>query len=585
LNRTREWFETPYRLGAKQVSGRFVVPSGIRCTHGSTIARCFQDVPSIGVITTKSISLLPRAGYREPILAQYADGSYINAVGLTNPGAVAFRGELETIDIPANKFLLVSIFGASVSEFVEAARLLEPVADGFELNMSCPHAKGYGAEIGADRSLLCDITRAVVAAVDVPVFVKFSAILGDLVGAAVAVVSEGASGVTVTNTIGPALVNVGDSPVLRNGFGGLSGDGIRPLGVRAVMQLRCALGAAPVIIGMGGISSHQHIQEYASVGADLFGVGSATAWLDSPQYAAYFSHLWSGVTENPADEPAGRSSIPKPRLEYFGTSLESKRQLSEDLFRLSFAELPAVYPPGFLAGKFFFIMLPGVGEKPFAVFSAAERSVIVRTAGLFTEQLHNLEVGSRLFLRGPYGKLLPRHLNKTIVLVGGGTGTASLLEIARHYKPDNELAFVLGARSRTGFFGLDEFGPLGSVYLATNDGSVGFEGNVHEALTDLAPSLSKHPSKDLIFINCGPEQMVKACFQVQRKLVASDQILGSIEYMTSCGVGICGKCASPSGALTCIDGPFMSLAEFQPLSNTGLHCGTSGRCLDGETSR
>jgi dihydroorotate dehydrogenase (NAD+) catalytic subunit len=101
----------------------------------------------------------------------------------------------------------------------------------------------------------------------------------------------------------------------------------------------------------------------------------------------------------------------------------------------------------------------------------------------------------------------------------------------------------------------------------------------------LAPSLSKHPSKDLIFINCGPEQMVKACFQVQRKLVASDQILGSIEYMTSCGVGICGKCASPSGALTCIDGPFMSLAEFQPLSNTGLHCGTSGRRLDGETSR
>ena len=585
MNRTRKWFETPYRLGKKEVSGRFVVPSGIRCTHGSTIARCFQEVPSIGVITTKSISLLPRAGYREPILAQYADGSYINAVGLTNPGAMAFRAELETIDIPANKFLLVSIFGASVSEFVEAARLLEPVADGFELNMSCPHAKGYGAEIGADRTLLCDITRAVVAAVDVPVFVKFSAILGDLVGAAVAVVAEGACGVTVTNTIGPALVNLGDSPVLRNGFGGLSGDGIRPLGVRAVWQLRAALGAAPIIIGMGGISNHQHIHEYASVGADLFGVGSATAWLDSRQYAAYFSHLWSGVMENPAGESAGRSWIPKPRLEYFGTSLESKGQLSEDLFRLSFTELPAVYPPGFLAGKFFFIMLPGVGEKPFALFSAAERSVIVRTAGLFTEQLHNLEVGSRLFLRGPYGKLLPRYQNKTIVLVGGGTGTASLLEIACHYKPDNELAFVLGARSHTGLFGLDEFQPLGSVYLATNDGSVGFGGNVHEALTDLAPSLSKRPSKDLIFINCGPEQMVKACFQVELKLVASHQILGSIEYMTSCGVGICGKCASPSGALTCIDGPFMSLAEFQPLSNRGLHCGMSRRCLDGTKSR
>ena len=113
LNRTREWFETPFRLGEKEVSGRFVVPSGIRCTHASTIARCFQEVPSIGVITTKSISLSPRAGYREPIFAQYAEGSYINAVGLTNPGASAFRAELETVDIPADKFLLVSIFGGS----------------------------------------------------------------------------------------------------------------------------------------------------------------------------------------------------------------------------------------------------------------------------------------------------------------------------------------------------------------------------------------------------------------------------------------------------------------------------------------
>ena len=563
MKRTREWFEAPYRLGGKKVGGRFVVPSGIRCTHASTIARCFQEVPSIGVITTKSISLLPRAGYREPIFAQYADGSYINAVGLTNPGAVAFRAELETIAIPANKFLLVSIFGASVSEFVEAARILAPVADGFELNMSCPHAKGYGAEIGADRALLCEIVRAVVDAAGVPVFVKFSAILADLAGAAAAVVAQGACGVTVTNTIGPALVKLGDAPVLRNGLGGLSGDGIRPLGVRAVMQLRAALGPAPVIIGMGGISSHQHVHEYASVGADLFGVGSATAWLDSGQYAAYFSRLLSGVIENPAGESAGPSSVPKPRLEYFGAGVERNERLSEDLFKLSFTELPAVYPPGSLAGKFFFIMLPDVGEKPFALFSAAERSVIVRTVGVFTARLRDLEVGAKVFLRGPYGKPLPPLRDKTIVLAGGGTGTASLLEIARYYKSGNELAFVLGARTGAGFFGLDEFRALGSVRLATNDGSAGFAGNVHEALTDLAPTLCKRPSGDLVFINCGPEKMVAACFQVELALADRRHILGSIEYMTSCGVGICGKCASPSGALTCIDGPFMSLAEFR----------------------
>ena len=81
--------DRPYQLGHKTVRGRFVIPSGIRCTHASTIERCFAEVPAMGVITTKSISAQPRLGYREPIFARYAPGCYINAVGLANPGAEA----------------------------------------------------------------------------------------------------------------------------------------------------------------------------------------------------------------------------------------------------------------------------------------------------------------------------------------------------------------------------------------------------------------------------------------------------------------------------------------------------------------
>ena len=552
LHRTREWFDTPYRLGAKDVRGRFVVPSGVRCTHANTIARCFREVPPIGVITTKSVSLAPRAGYREPIFARYADGCYINAVGLTNPGAAAFRAELETISIPADKFLLVSIFGGSEREFVEAAKILAPVADGFELNMSCPHAKGYGAEIGADRNLLVEITRAVVNAVDAPVIVKFSAILPDLAGAAAAVIAAGAHGVTLTNTIGPALVTMEDgAPVLRNGLGGLSGAGIRPLGVRAVRQVRAALGPAPLIVGMGGVESHEHVREYAAAGADLFGVGSAATGLDSPQYAAFFARLLSG-------EPAPRAAATP--MEYFATTVESVERLSPDLFELTFQDLPEAYPPGALAGKFFFLMLPDTGEKPFAIFSAARKSVIVRPVGIFTQRLCALAAGEKIYLRGPYGKPLPDLEGKTIVFTGGGTGTASLLDIARRYAPSNDLVFVLGARSAGGLFGLDEFRALGPMHLATNDGSAGRQGNVHEALLALAPSLP--PAAGLVFINCGPAPMVRACFELEDRLVSTGQIFGSIEYMTSCGVGICGKCASPSGALTCIDGPFLNRAEF-----------------------
>jgi dihydroorotate dehydrogenase (NAD+) catalytic subunit len=336
---------------------------------------------------------------------------------------------------------------------------------------------------------------------------------------------------------------------------------------------------------MGGISNHEHVHEYAGVGADLFGIGSAATGLDSSQYAAFFSQLLSDVLTN----SGGRRSRPLPianaSMEYFRTRLESTEPLSKDLFRVSFAELPAAYTPGFLAGKFFFILLPGVGEKPFAIFSAAERSVIVRTVGPFTEQLRRLGAGSELFLRGPYGKALPQYQKKVITLVGGGTGTASVLEIARRYQSGNELVFVLGARSKCDLFGLDEFRSLGSVYVATNDGSLGFKGHAHEALADMAPSLSRHSHTDRVFINCGPEQMVKACFRVEDSLAESHQIFGSVEYMTSCGVGICGKCASQSGALTCMDGPFMNVAEFRCLNTTAPGCRGGQYSLDGVNSR
>ena len=229
-------FDEPYQLGHKTVTGRFVIPSGIRCTHAATIERCFLEVPSVGVITTKSIGVQPRKGYREPIYARYAPGCYINAVGLANPGAEAYMAEFEGIQTPGDKFLLVSIMGSDVDSFAAAALTLEPIADGFELNMSCPHAKGYGAEVGQDTELLRAITEAVVCIAEAPVFVKLSGVLPNLAGSAAIAIGAGAAGITLTNTIGPAMAEVGVSPILHNRVGGLSGDGIRPLGLRAVEQ-------------------------------------------------------------------------------------------------------------------------------------------------------------------------------------------------------------------------------------------------------------------------------------------------------------------------------------------------------------
>ena len=124
--------------------------------------------------TPQSIGPEPRLGYREPILAQYEPGCFVNAVGLTNPGAHRSAELMATLKIPSDRFLLVSIFGGSVNEYVEVAQIMAPHSDGLELNLSCPHAKGYGMAMGQDPDLVKEIVSAVKAAVTVPVVAKLT---------------------------------------------------------------------------------------------------------------------------------------------------------------------------------------------------------------------------------------------------------------------------------------------------------------------------------------------------------------------------------------------------------------------------
>jgi len=551
----------PFVFGKKTVNGRFVIPSGIRCTRASTIGWCFQNVPSVGVVTTKSISLLPRAGYFEPIYARYAEASYINAVGLSNPGAEQFRRELKEIDVPPEKFLLVSIFGGNTKQFVETAQVLRDVADGFELNMSCPHAEGYGVEIGQNKELVAEITAAVFAATRLPVIVKLSAIVGDVGQTAKASINSGAAGITVTNTIGPATVNLGETPILSNRVGGLSGTAIRPLGLRAVKHVRDAMGPGPVLIGMGGIASAEDVRQFHSAGADLFGIGSSMTGMDSGQMRDYFATLDRELSRT-ANRRTKRVRLPRITMDYALARVVSRHEYYPGPFKLVLDKLPIKGLRGELAGKYFFLCAPGVGEKPFAVFSAEEKSIIVKVVGRFTDYLARLPIGSELFLRGPYGRHFPAFEDRTVVLVGGGTGIASLLEIGKLLSGKNRLSFFLGGRSAGDLFDLREFSALGSVQAATNDGSAGRPGFVTSLLADCLASVPQTGSPP-VFVLCGPEPMVEAGFKLLSPCAAPENIWASIEYMTSCGVGICGKCASPSGALTCIDGPFLQFPSFQ----------------------
>lgn len=558
-------FGEPFDLGAKRIRGRFVIPSGIRCVHASVIEKCFAELASIGVITTKSISVEPRAGYREPIYARYSSGSYINAVGLSNPGAEAFRDELCQIRIPSDKFLLVSIFGGAAGEFAKAAEILKPVADGFELNMSCPHAAGYGLEIGQDAELVASITRVVVQASRRPVIVKLSASIPELTKTAILAIKAGAAGITVTNTIGPSMAVVGESPILSNRVGGLSGNAIRPLALWAVESIRRAVGQEPLIIGMGGIGTSEHVVQFRNAGADLFGIGSALTGLDTRVCGAFFSTLQQQLETKQATSLGSNCADSAVSMAYERARIVARRHYSENLFELTLDRLPGNPVPGELSGRYYFLCIPGIGEKPFAVYSSEQRTIVVKAVGKFTRYLASVPLGDEVWLRGPYGKhFVGVSECREYVLVGGGTGIASLLEIAIELHNVSKLSFLLGSRSSTEIFGVADFEQFGEVLIATDDGTRGFGGRVSGLLEKFLAERRSRLPESLAFVNCGPEPMVRICAEVEKQFVDNDRIIGSVEYQTSCGVGICGKCASPSGHLSCIDGPFMPITAFHP---------------------
>lgn len=541
-------------LGKKVIDGRFVIPSGIRCTSPAVIEKYFES-EAVGIVTTKSVSANPKEGYREPIFVKYGDRSYINAVGLANPGAEAYRDELRLIKVPDNKFLLISIFGKDEAEFLEAARILAEHADGFELNMSCPHSRGYGLQVGNDSELVGKITRAITENFDVPVFVKLSATMPRILEAAKIAIENGATGITATNTMGPSMEYISEMPVLFNREGGMSGASIRPMGLKAVMDLRKTIGNDPIIIGLGGIFDKNDVDSYNMVGADFFGVGSALTGLNTEEAIEYLNTMRWDLIRN--REYNSYRLKPVTNMDYQKCIIENKVKLKDDLYKIQLSKWRNYDKCKNTAGKFYFIMIGEMGEKPFALLSYEKREFIIRRVGPFTTEFTKLKVGDSVFIRGPYGKDIPDYEDKVINLVAGGSGIAPTYEIAKKYSTKNKIRFFFGGKEEADIFEQDYFSKLGEVQVATEDGSIGYKGTV----VDILRNYDFNGEGAQLFINVGPRPMIENAYQVEKTIANEDDIWVSIEYHTSCGVGICGKCATDAGYLSCVDGPFLKVAD------------------------
>ncbi len=509
----------------KEISGVFTIPSGIITTSAKIIEE-ISSIPEIGVITTKSIGLEPREGNREPILTQYAPGCFINAVGLANPGAKQFVEQLKEINLPKDKFLLISIFGKDTEEFVRVAKILSSHADGLELNLSCPHAKGYGRDVNSIQ----EIIKAVKKAVDIPIVAK--------VGSDISVedVKE-ADAICAINTVGPGYYTIDGSPVLTNENGGLSGKGILPLGLKCVKEISQTVNIP--IIGCGGISNADDVRAYQQAGASIFGIGSALAGLSFGRLKNYFS-----ILNNDLETGENSVSLKPVDIAFKKYKLVENRKIADKLSLLVFDQDIYIKP-----GQFVFAWISGVGEKPFSVLDNKPLTLAVQKRGCFSEKLIGLEKGAEAHFRGPYGVPVKMDSSK-IVLVGGGCGLAALYQIAKRFR--NTEVFV-GARNRDYLFYIDQLKKVAEVHIATNDGSAGFGGYI----TDLLGRRLNNSYNDAVFFNCGPEEMITRAVNIERQYVSEEKIYNSIDYIAKCGVGLCGSCATKEGKRLCVDGPFI----------------------------
>jgi len=520
----------------KEISGPFTIPSGIVTAEVSVLERIANEIPEIGILTTKSIGIKSMPGNREPIIAQYDSFSFINAVGLTNKGATYFAKELRKIKIPDNKFLLCSIFGSNEEEFHKIAEKLFEVCDGFELNLSCPHSEKYGQIVGQDKKLIYKITKSV-SSLGKPVFVKISPNL-DIKEMVKSGIEGGASGITAINTVGPGMHFHDGYPVLSNKTGGISGRAILPIGLRCIKEIRNITNLP--IIACGGISTAEDIKNYKKAGANFFGIGSALAGMNTEEIKYYFHTLLEDLKKGTNN---AIKLLKKADMNYKKCEIKENKKLAKDLFLLKLDNELKIEP-----GQFIFVWLPEKGEKPFSVFDNNPLTLLIQKKGYFTTELMKLKKGTNLYIRGPYGKT-PEVKGK-VLLVGGGTGIAPLLLFA---KKNRETISLLGAKDKSHLPCIEKFKFFcREVYLTTETGEIGHKG----FLTDILEKIIKKTAPDYC-INCGPKIMIKKSVEIEKRYLDGINIYSSVDFMTRCGIGLCGSCASPSGYRSCVDGPFL----------------------------
>ena len=264
-------------IGPINLEKPIMLASGILGISLDVFNRLYRS--GAGAVVTKSLSKEPWEGYPNPTIFSVGDGGWINAVGLSNPGAQNFAKMIESNkDVP----IIVSLVGSIPEDFEFMIKQFENCqVTAYELNLSCPHVAKVGLEVGDDTELVKKIVSAVKKTTNTPVIAKVG--LGtthylDTVGTAI---EAGIDAITAINTVRAIAIDVETQrPILSNKFGGLSGTPIKPIAQRCVYEISSKYDIP--IIGCGGVSTWEDAVEFFLAGASSVQLGSAVGdnWIE-----------------------------------------------------------------------------------------------------------------------------------------------------------------------------------------------------------------------------------------------------------------------------------------------------------------
>lgn len=252
-----------------------VIPASGCFGYGYQMAG-YYDLDILGSISFKGTTLQPRFGNPLPRVAECSDGM-LNSVGLQNPGIhEVIEKELPRMREAFHGPITANISGFSIDEYRECCRLIsgEEQVEIIELNVSCPNVHGGGMSFGTSCASVSEVVRAVKEVSTLPVFVKLSPNVTDIVSIAKACEDAGADGLCLINTLlGMRLDLRTRRPIMANRMGGYSGRAVFPVAVRMVWQVSHAC-SIPVI-GCGGVASAEDVLEMMMAGARAVEVGTA----------------------------------------------------------------------------------------------------------------------------------------------------------------------------------------------------------------------------------------------------------------------------------------------------------------------